>query len=95
MHFLPICFTTCKHPSNASNYETDDGDTSHNQPPDVIADVLRYQAKDQGANNAYDAGGSAQHDADPQNRHRKDEPFAELSWIIEVEFGNVNGEEGR
>lgn len=95
MQFLPICFTACKHPSNASDYETDGSDTSHNQPPDVIADVLRDQAKDQGANNAYEAGGSAQYDADPQNRHRKDEPFEERSSIIKVEFYEVKGKKSR
>ena len=38
VQFLPVGFTACKHASNEGNNDTDDSDTSNNQPPDVITD---------------------------------------------------------
>jgi hypothetical protein len=50
VQFLPFGFTACQHTSNGGNNETDSSDTSNNEPPHVIVDELRDQAKDQGAN---------------------------------------------
>ena len=93
MQFLPVGFTACEHAPNSGDDETYAGDTTNKYPPDIIANLLWDQAIDQGTNYADEAGGGAKHNTYPQDRHRKDEMFAECSPIIEVEFDEVNEEE--
>ena len=91
---MPTGFTIGKHTTNAGYNETGQGDSTDNEPPVAIINLLGDQAIKQSASNAYYAGGRAKDDAYPQNWHREDELCAEGLPIFKIEFHEVDREEG-
>src|SRR5574340_1150241 len=87
---LPGCFATGEHTPDSCDNQADRRDAAHNIPPVLVAYQRGNQAIDQAADNADKTGDGAKYDTQPQQRQRKDQPFAERAWVVEVEFRQVD-----